>query len=211
MWTWTSTVKTVRAVTIITEISDGKIHKKDLWSSSTLQGLFPSVRRGPFLWCLCWFLNFPYRTSLDSGNTGHSWQVASQAGNGDSLVSGMQNFPEQRPVGLERVYLWWRTLAPLPFTAQEHACEAWPRRQEPIPLPAGKDSKWEQEALWSPCPETSSGFFGFRTKVSSAPEMVSSCDRSKVSDLEHSISPPLLITLSGKKLLFASKLSRPWH
>ena len=55
------------------------------------------------------------------------------------------------------------------------------------------------------------GFFGFRTKVSSAPEMVPSSDRSKMSDLEHSISPPLLITLSGKKLLFASKLSRPWH
>lgn len=53
------------------------------------------------------------------------------------------------------------------------------------------------------------GFFGFRTKVSSAPEMVSLSDGSKVP--EHSVSPPLLITLSSKKLLFASKLSRPWH
>lgn len=91
-------------------------------------------------------------------------------------------------------------------------CEAGPTGQESIPLPAGKDSKWEQESRWNcgvrarrPRP----GFFGFRTKVSSAPEMVSLSDGSKVS--EHSISPPLLITLSSKKLLFASKLSRPWH
>lgn len=81
--------------------------QKELWSNNTHQGWFPSIGRGPFLWCLCWFLYFPYRTSLDRGNTGHSWQVASQAGNGDSLASGMQNFPEQRPERLERVYLWY--------------------------------------------------------------------------------------------------------
>lgn len=149
--------------------------QKELWSGNTHQGLFPSVGRGPFLWCVCWFLYFPYRTSLGSGNTGHSWQVASQAGNGDSLVSGMQNFSEQCPPGLERVYLWYShrgsTLveeSPLPrhlfpllpkstwpcqlwavHRGNNLGCEAGPTGQESIPLPAGKDSKWEQEGRWS--------------------------------------------------------------
>lgn len=79
---------------VITEISDGKNPPKVGW--------------GPFLWCMCWFPYFLYRTSLDTRNIGQSWQVASQAGNGDSLASGVQNSAELHPSGLESVYLWCR-------------------------------------------------------------------------------------------------------
>lgn len=149
------------------------------WSSNTQQGLFPSVGWGPFILRICWFLYFPYRTSLDNGHTGNSWQVASQAGNGDSLASGVQNFPEKHPLRLERIHLWYRhrgntlvrkVLYPdtsflccpgTHATKQLWPCQLWAVQRgkclegEPDlwdksqPHFLWENSKWEKPSLWS--------------------------------------------------------------